>query len=87
MKDEEIQGNPHLEITYNKLLELNYLDKIEDPYTGSFIPETDKTYIRVIGNKISDVCFYGNTHNLCTKDGVEAPIPIDELSIDLIKRN
>ncbi|MFB3160710.1 prepilin-type N-terminal cleavage/methylation domain-containing protein [Neobacillus sp. 179-J 1A1 HS] len=87
LKDEEIQGNPHLEITYNKLLELNYLDKIEDPYTGGFIPETDKTYIRVIGNKISDVCFYGNTHNLCTKDGVEAPIPIDELSIDLIKRN
>jgi type IV pilus assembly protein PilA len=87
LKDEQIQGNPHTDISYKKLLKLNYLDEIKDPYTGGFIPKTDVSYIRITDKKISDVCFYGNTHNLCTKDGVEGPIPIDQLSVDLIKTN
>ncbi|MCM3692254.1 type II secretion system protein [Neobacillus niacini] len=87
LKDEEIQGNPYADITYDKLLQLNYLDKIKDPFTGGFIPEDNKTFIRITDKKISGVCFYGNTHNLCTKDGVKEPIPIDQLSVDLIKPN
>jgi type IV pilus assembly protein PilA len=87
LKDEEIQGNPYADITYEKLLELNYLDKIKDPFTGGFIPETNKTFIRITDKKITGVCFYGKTRNLCTKNGVEEPIPIDQLSVDLIKPN
>jgi type IV pilus assembly protein PilA len=87
LKDEEIQGNPYADISYQKLLQLNYLDEIKDPYTGGFIPNTEETFIRITDKKISGVCFYGNTHNLCTKDGVEGPIPIDHLSVNLIKPN
>ncbi|MFP7299836.1 type II secretion system protein [Neobacillus niacini] len=87
LKDEEIQGIPYADISYEKLLQLNYLDKIRDPYTGNFIPEDDKTYIRITDKKITGVCFYGETRNLCTKDGVVDPIPFDELSVDLIKPN
>jgi type IV pilus assembly protein PilA len=87
LKVEEIQGNPYADISYKKLLQLNYLDKIRDPYTGGYIPEDDKTFIRITDEKISGICFYGNTHNLCTKDGAEEPIPIDQLSVDMIKPN
>ncbi|MEH7254092.1 prepilin-type N-terminal cleavage/methylation domain-containing protein [Neobacillus niacini] len=87
LRDEELQGNHHTKILYPTLLELNYLDEIKDPYTDGFIPEIDETFIKVTDNKITDICFYGNNRNLCTKDGLEGPIPIDELSIELIKPN
>jgi type IV pilus assembly protein PilA len=86
LKDQEVEGATINKITYKELYDLNFMEEIIDPYTGQFIP-LDKSYVELTENKVTAVCFYGENRNLCLKDGKETAIPIEEISIDLIKLN
>jgi general secretion pathway protein G len=76
------------QLSYQTLVNEDYIEKIRDPDTNSYLdPAVNTSYVVVSGERITAVCFKGLKRNLCTKNGIETPIPTGELSTKLIQSN
>jgi type IV pilus assembly protein PilA len=88
LKQKILDGNGLTEnITYSDLYDSDYIDEIKDPDTGRYLSSSNPSYIQVSGEMITGVCFIGEERNLCTYKGVTGPIPVKDLSVELIQNN
>jgi type IV pilus assembly protein PilA len=87
LKQKLLDGNTLTEITYSDLYVSDIIDEIKDPDTGSYLSASNPSYILVTGEKVTDVCFIGEERNLCTYKGITGPVPVEDLSVELIEDN
>lgn len=52
-------------VTYEKLHEEGFIEKIEDPFTGSLIEPNSETTISAQNGRITKVCLHGEKYLLC----------------------
>lgn len=75
-------------ISYKTLYDEGFIEIIRDPDTKKELDPTKNTsYAKMNGREVIAICFKGEKRNLCTKDGAEAAIPMNELTIDRIAEN
>jgi type IV pilus assembly protein PilA len=79
--------SPKEKITYKELAERQFIDSFKDPDTGNELQPSEESYVEITGTRVIAVCLKGEKRNLCSKNGREAAVPIEELSIDLISQN
>ena len=77
-------------LTYKQLVEDGVLEPIQDPFTGNVLSiETNPSYVLIKkgenGRLNYFVCLKGETKQLCSYSDTQAEIPVEELSISLIK--
>lgn len=53
------------EVTYEMLLQEGFLEKIKDPFTGSFIEPNSETTVSAQNGRITEVCLQGEEYLLC----------------------
>lgn len=80
-------NNPKERITYKELADRQFIDSFTDPDTGNYLQPSEESYVEIIGTRVAAVCLKGEKRNLCSKNGLDTAIPIDELSTDLISPN
>lgn len=74
-------------ITYKHLYDAMLIEQIKDPDTGEYLEPSDSSYVTLVGKTPTAVCLKGEKRKLCSKNNVEGPIPISELSTDLLTDN
>lgn len=79
-------------LTYKQLVEDGVLEPIKDPFTGNVLStETNPSYVLIKkdenGRLDYFVCLKGETKQLCSYSDTQTEIPVDKLSISLIKDN
>ncbi|AIE60906.1 putative membrane protein [Bacillus methanolicus MGA3] len=79
--------NPKERISYKELADRQFIDSIIDPDSGNFLQPSEESYVEIIGTRVAAVCLKGEKRNLCSKNGPDKAIPIEELSADLISSN
>lgn len=52
-------------VTYETLLQEGFLEKIKDPFTGSFIEPNSETTVSAQNGRITKVCLHGKEYLLC----------------------
>jgi type IV pilus assembly protein PilA len=87
LKQKILDGKTLTEISYADLYVSDFIDEIKDPDTGSYLTASNPSYLQVTGEKITGVCFIGEERNLCTYKGITGPVPIEDLSVELIEDN
>ncbi len=89
VKREVTSGNALAQrITFSMVSEAGFMEAFKDPYTGNYIEPSDASYVEIDGEHIRTVCLYGENRNLCSYQGASGkPIPVRELSIDLIVKD
>ncbi|WML40714.1 type II secretion system protein [Neobacillus sp. OS1-2] len=78
---------PREMITYQELVEADYLDEFKDPDTGEYLQASSDSFVLVNGSSITAVCLKGQTRNLCSYSGDDSAIPIKDLTATRIKPN
>ena len=78
-------------LTYKKLVEDDYLNAFQDPYTRNILLPKDNSFVLLkndSGKITYSVCLKGETKNICTDgSGVEKAVPIEQISTEFILDN
>ncbi|MCL6585639.1 MAG: type II secretion system GspH family protein [Anoxybacillus sp.] len=77
-------------LTYKQLVEDGVLEPMKDPFTGNVLStETNPSYVLIKKDENGQldyfVCLKGETKQLCTYSDTQPEIPVEQLSISLIK--
>ncbi|MCZ0756676.1 pilus assembly FimT family protein [Anoxybacillus sp. J5B_2022] len=77
-------------LTYKQLVEDGVLEPIKDPFTGNVLStETNPSYVLIKkdenGRLDYFICLKGETKQLCSYSDTQAEVPVEQLSISLIK--
>ncbi|MBP2240587.1 prepilin-type N-terminal cleavage/methylation domain-containing protein [Cytobacillus eiseniae] len=88
IRQEVTSGNPLPEkITYKTLVEYQFIEPFKDPDTSSYLPASENTYVTVKGTNVNAVCLIADKRSLCSIDGIQKPIPFNELTTDHLTKN
>ncbi|MFT8322223.1 MAG: type II secretion system protein [Bacillus sp. (in: firmicutes)] len=88
IKQETTSGTGAKEkITYKELVDNGFMGSFQDPDTDKELELSDNSYVIIQNNTATAVCVKGEKRNLCTNEGVEAPIRYSDLKPSLIVEN
>ncbi|WP_158598205.1 prepilin-type N-terminal cleavage/methylation domain-containing protein [Falsibacillus albus] len=82
LKEPELDGSARFvqQLSYKNLHDLGFIDEIKDPFTKNNLdPLKNDSYVTIEDGKVTAVCLFGDTFNLCSEiqdDQVIANTPV-----------